>query len=132
MSAAPKPRARSRHLEDDLQRDVMTYLRAVLPSNVRAWHTPNGGNRSVREAGRLKAQGVLAGVSDVLIVWRDICDTHIVAIELKSPTGVLTDAQKDFLAFITFSGGYTGVARSIDDVRDLLRTFGVPTRETRP
>ena len=55
-----------KHYEDDLQRDVMEFIRLQYP-HIISFHVPNGGKRSAREAARLKRQGVLAGVSDILL-----------------------------------------------------------------
>lgn len=45
---------------------------------------PNGGNRNLREAARLKAQGVMAGVSDLVLL---LPDRKVYFIELKNPNG---------------------------------------------
>ena len=44
---------------------------------------PNGGSRNLREAARLKAQGVLAGVSDLVI----LLPHKVYFVELKNPNG---------------------------------------------
>lgn len=128
-SPLKKPRAKPRHIEDDLQRDVMTYLRAVLPDTVRAWHTPNGGKRNAREAARLKAQGVMPGVSDVLIMWNEFGSVGVACIELKAPKGTTSEAQKDFLAFANSVECWTFICRSVDDVKAALKSCEIPTKE---
>lgn len=45
---------------------------------------PNGGQRNLREAARLKAQGVLAGVSDLILLMPN---GKVYCIELKNPNG---------------------------------------------
>jgi hypothetical protein len=55
------------------------------------FHVPNGGSRNKIEAGQLKASGVVAGVPDMLLVWKG----SVYAFEFKTETGVLSDAQKE-------------------------------------
>lgn len=56
---------------------------------------PNGGNRNLREAARLKAQGVMAGVSDLIIM---LPNKKIYFVEVKNPNGKgrQSQAQRDF------------------------------------
>ncbi len=56
---------------------------------------PNGGYRGIKEAGRLKAEGVLSGVSDCII----LCPNgKTLFLEMKKTTGKLSPNQKDFFA----------------------------------
>ncbi len=52
------------------------------------------------------------GVSDILGIWKK----RFLAIEVKSPTGRLTDDQKKFIDEIAANGGIAFVARSVEDV----------------
>lgn len=52
---------------------------------------PNGGHRHKGTAMKLKAEGVLPGVLDLL--WLD----QYCWIEMKTPSGRLSNAQKDFI-----------------------------------
>lgn len=45
---------------------------------------------------------------------------QLVAVEVKGPRGVLSDAQKRFLAMAHRSGAAAGVARSVDDALEIL------------
>lgn len=54
------------------------------------FHVPNGGSRNKIEAGQLKASGVVAGIPDMVLVWR----LKPYGFEFKTPTGVLSDKQK--------------------------------------
>lgn len=45
---------------------------------------PNGGSRNLREAVHLKAQGVMAGVSDLILL---LPNKKVYFIELKNPNG---------------------------------------------
>lgn len=64
---------------------------------------PNGGERNVAVAGRLKAEGVKSGVSDLCLpVAR--CGHHGLYIEMKKPGGKESDKQKEFGAFLKEHG----------------------------
>lgn len=56
---------------------------------------PNGGSRNLREAVNLKAQGVLAGVSDLILL---LPNRKVYFIELKNPNGKgrQSPAQREF------------------------------------
>lgn len=56
---------------------------------------PNGGSRNLREAVNLKAQGVLAGVSDLILL---LPNKKVYFIELKNPNGKgrQSPAQREF------------------------------------
>ena len=80
---------------------------------------PNGGFRGIKEAGRLKAEGVLSGVSDLIIL------THgkVIFLEMKKLNGKLSDKQKEFndnveyLCFISLVGyGATDASEKILEV----------------
>jgi len=86
-----------RHLEDDHQKALMQWarvarLRGVLVSDFLV-AIPNGGNRNPKEAARLKAQGVKAGVSDLLLALpaNGFCGLWI---ELKAPATPTSKAGK--------------------------------------
>ncbi len=48
---------------------------------------------------------------------------QFVGIELKTPTGTVKPHQRQWLEVVRSLGGLTGVARSVDDVRELLAGF---------
>jgi hypothetical protein len=61
---------RRRHPEDDHAMALMRWVRLherKVPELGLLFHIPNGGRRNVREAARLKAMGVKAGVSDYFL-----------------------------------------------------------------
>lgn len=92
------------------------------------WHTPNGGKRNIIEAARLKKQGVRAGVPDLCLA-EPSHGKHGLYIEMKTPTGVLTDAQSIMLCDLTARGYETCVCRSADAaisaIKNYLRTGSV-------
>lgn len=95
-----------RHREDDEQKALMQWarfarLRGVLVSD-HLVAIPNGGKRNVREAARLKAQGVKSGVSDLFLALpaKGFCGLWIELKAPKTPTsaaGRPSQAQLDWL-----------------------------------
>lgn len=102
-----------RHEEDNLQVSCIRYLRLQYPDSL-FFHVPNGGKRNPREGARFKKMGVLAGVSDILILdpkngYNGLC------VELKTPKGAIQKTQKDFMYNIAKRNWKVYVCRSIDD-----------------
>lgn len=68
------------------------------------YHVPNGGRRRTKEAANLKAEGVKAGVPDVVIPAARGC-FHGLYIEMKrQKSGSLSQDQKDYLDFLQKQG----------------------------
>ena len=81
--------------EDKEQMLFVQWFRRQYPT-VRIFAIPNGGHRHIAVAAKLKATGSSAGVPDLYIpewnVW----------VEMKRQTGgVLSPAQKDWIAYLT-------------------------------
>jgi hypothetical protein len=64
---------------------------------------PNGGERNIIVAGRLRAEGVKSGVSDICLPCARLGYNGLY-IELKKMTGKESPAQKEFGAFLTQEG----------------------------
>ena len=102
------------YTEDVIQNAICKYLDM---RKVCYWAVPNGGSRSKREAGRLKAEGVKAGVPDLTIVY----DGMYYGLEVKKPAtktpkGYLSKQQKSMIKKIEASGGSVKVVYSVADV----------------
>tara|TARA_B100000959_G_C14763779_1_gene534487 strand:- start:231 stop:596 length:366 start_codon:yes stop_codon:yes gene_type:complete len=110
-----------RNDEHDVQKAICHYLDI---RKVCYWAVPNGGNRSKREASRLKAEGVKAGVPDITVVH----DGMYYGLEVKKPAtrtpkGYLSKAQKDMIKKIEDVGGASvKVVYSVADVILWLNT----------
>ena len=79
---------------------------------------PNGGTRNIREAMTLKATGLIAGIPDMLCVYRGLT-----AFEFKTPTGVLSPAQKKIHEKWRSAGIPVHVVRTEEQFKDLI--FGI-------
>ena len=64
---------------------------------------PNGGERNIIVASRLKAEGVKSGVSDILLPVARHC-FHGFFLEMKKPGGKESQNQKDFGASVKEQG----------------------------
>ena len=124
------PVKRYAHPEDDLQQSVVEFLTVALPSDAVFAAVPNGGRRNAREAARMKAAGVRAGMPDLLVFHGG----RVTGIELKAPktatqrAGVVTEVQRDTMEALRTAGIPCWVCHSLDEVEDALRANGVPLR----
>ncbi|MBB5762132.1 hypothetical protein HNR01_001752 [Methylorubrum rhodesianum] len=116
--------------EDDIQRAIVRYLRHVLPAGFIVQSTANKPRSAVAGA-REKSMGAVAGWPD-LAVYGQAEDENPTAwfIEVKTPAGRLSDVQHDVHDRLKLAGFKVAVARSVDDVRDLVRAWGLPSRDT--
>ena len=86
------------------------------------YHCPNGGRRSKREAPKLKAMGVLAGVPDCFLPLRseEYCGLYI---ELKKAGGVPSSEQKNFLKHVTKEGYLAVVVNDLDTFKKVFSYY---------
>ena len=110
--------------EAALQTSIVAWLRLCVTPWTFA--VPNGGLRDKAVAGRLKAQGVKAGIPDIGVPLRH---GKILWIEVKAPGGRLSPEQTAFRDHIMATGGMWALAYDIDGVRLACRNFGIETRE---
>jgi hypothetical protein len=114
--------------EANVQKHLVSYLYATLPSDALIIHIPNGlGKISMRAGVQAKAMGLMAGVADLMVL---LPGPKCIFIEVKNEKGRQSPAQKAFEANATALGFVYIVARSIDDVRMGLAACGVKTRES--
>ena len=120
------------HAEDALQRAVVSTLR--LSPDLKMIAIPNGGKRGKVEAARMHGLGVMAGVSDLMILWPV---GGIAFIELKRP-GLVTGKKRPlkslrpeqlaFYGWCSLNGFSATVCDSVEMVEDYLRSCGAPVR----
>ena len=108
-----------KHLEDAFQVQVVQFFeRAVSPLDAYIFAVPNGGKRGKIEGARFKTQGVRAGVADLVIMleWGKTA-----FLELKSPSGTVSPAQRVFRATCERLGHPYGVCKTLEEVESFLR-----------
>ena len=103
--------------EDQLQAEVYQFFHNNYP-NLRGllFACPNGGRRNPREAQKLKATGVVAGVADLLFIYK----SKIYCFELKTPTGTQQKVQKDWQLIVENQGVDYFVVRSLDEYKLII------------
>jgi len=110
--------------EDQLHAAVYEWLCVALPLGAVVHHSPNEGKRGWRAQAQLASHGVLAGFPDLIILH----EGRAFFIELKAGSGRVSRAQAQAHMLLEGAGFKVAVARSIADVDDALRGWGVPVR----
>ena len=101
-----------------IQRAIIRRL-ALL--GIVAVHVPNGGSRGRIEGARLKAEGVMAGFPDLILIGTA---GRVGFLEVKGPTGRLSDAQRDRIAMLHARGHLVAVVRCQDYAEQVVRQWG--------
>jgi hypothetical protein len=120
-----KKRAKPRELERPHQVALIKWVRTVrdiYPVLKLLYAVPNGGDRNLRVARKLKAEGVLAGVADLCLPAARR-GYHGLYLEMKSEEGVATEEQKEFLRGVSGEGYCAVIAQGVDDARDVLEWY---------
>ena len=82
-------------------------------------HIPNGGTRNLREAVELKAQGVKAGVPDLMLPFASR-GWHALFIEMKVKPNKLSQEQMEWLTALADNGYAVSVCYSWIEARDKI------------
>ena len=83
--------------------------------NGRLFAVPNGGRRDATTAAKLKAEGVVPGVADLVLLISNR-DYGALLIEMKTPKGRQSDSQKKWEKTVCANAEYKYVVcRSLDD-----------------
>jgi hypothetical protein len=121
MSKAEKPLS-PRKAEHRIQVEVVNRakeLEAEYPELRMLYAVPNGARVSIGTAVGLKAEGLKSGVPDlVLPVARG--GYNALYIEMKTPTGKISDNQNKWHGDLRVYGNYVTVCRSADETIDIL------------
>ena len=109
-------------IEDIIQADIFSWYNnkyCLKHHNPRhcIFSVPNGGKRNKREAAKLKATGLRAGVSDLIVVQPNRC----IYVEVKTATGEQSDKQKEFEQIVTALGFEYWLVRSLQDFINKLQ-----------
>lgn len=102
--------------EHRIQTACVRWFRLKYPHlSPRLFAVPNGGRRDGVTGARLKAEGVLAGVADLILLVPN-AGYHALLIEMKTPKGRQSDSQRAWQQEVCAEGEYKYVVcRSLDD-----------------
>lgn len=104
-----------RHLESNLQSGCVRWFRLKYPGLSRLlFAVPNGGSRNAIEAANLKQQGVVPGVSD-LILLKPSGSYSSLCIEMKAGKNGQSGNQKEFQRVAELYGNKYIVCRTFDE-----------------
>ena len=120
---ADRKQIRRRHgdPEGKLQTACVDWFRKTFPEKV-IFAIPNGGVRSRAEAGRMKGQGVLAGVPD-LFVAHVAADRGGLFIEMKADrASKSTDLQVAMQKQLQAAGYTVSECRSLEEFKNLIHS----------
>lgn len=106
-----------KHQESSLQTQCVKWFRYQYPHLV-IYAVPNGGSRNVREAQRLKSEGVLAGVADLTILLPQGKSLYI---EMKVKGNRQTPNQKEFQQKAEALGHKYYVCYSFEDFEKVVK-----------
>jgi hypothetical protein len=112
--------------EHALQVAVVHMLQVVLDPERTWWSAiDHAAKLSKRYGGERKRRGVKAGLPDFILMWMD---DNLIGIELKTAKGTVSPAQSDVATSWTLMGFGVFVARSLEEVQEILEFCRVPMR----
>lgn len=100
---------------------MRTTLAKIAPK-VRFVATPNGARRTMWEARKSKAEGLASGFPDATILWPG----GLAFVEIKQRSGSLSEAQTQWLNWLTQAGHACGVFNNTASLLNWLRANGAP------
>ncbi len=102
---------------------TVTWFRYQYPKFAKClWAIPNGSQRHIVAAVKLKAEGVMAGVSDCFLMIPK-AGWHGLFIEMKVKGGKLSDSQKEFMGLATLMGYQAVVCYGFDEAKDAITEY---------
>lgn len=108
--------------EHSLQVGCLTWLRMQYP-NVLVWATPNGAWCGIKQAMKLKAEGLAKGVPDLQIPMARK-GYHGLFIEMKNgKKGRVSEEQMAMMVRLKKEGYMCAVCRSIDDFMSIVNDY---------
>lgn len=116
---------RKKHKDEEhkLQVSMINWFQLQYPSmRHNLFAVPNGGRRDAITGRRLKEEGVLAGVSDLIFLKRNRYYGALL-IETKTRKGTQRDSQKEWESKITADGYKYIVVRSLDEFIDVVEDY---------
>lgn len=110
-----------RQEESLIQRACIQWFRYQFPKKL-IFAIPNGGSRHLLEAKRLKMEGVLPGVPDILCP-EPTSSFHGLFIEFKSQTGKVRPTQSVLITALRNRDYCVEVCRSFEDFKNVVEVY---------
>ncbi len=110
-------------IEADIQSSCLTWFRLQYPKLTKLlFHVPNGEKRDKITAAKLQRVGVIAGVSDLILLipkkgFASLC------IEMKTPKGKQSDSQKEWQAMAELANNKYVICRSIEEFMNEVNAY---------
>lgn len=116
-------RKKPKQEEHRIQTAMVDWFRTQYPKmQHNLFAIPNGGRRDAVTGAMLKAEGVLAGVAD-LILLKSNRHYGALLIETKTRKGKQRDSQKEWESKITKDGYKYVIVRSLDDFMREVKSY---------
>ena len=112
-----------KHRESNLQIQCVRWFRLQYPKYAKLlFAVPNGGYRNKIEAGIMKAEGVVSGVADLILLipskgFNSLC------IEMKTDKGRQNENQKAWQSDTENVGNAYKICRSVDDFMNEINGY---------
>lgn len=124
----PLVRRKQKHEESSLQIACVRWFRMQFPFlKLLLFSVPNGGQRDKVTAMVMRAEGTVAGVADLLLLYPS-AGFHGLCIEMKTEKGVQRDTQKKWQQAVEEYGYKYIICRSIEqfmvEVDSYLKGYG--------
>lgn len=111
---ASKPAGPSEH---KIQATLVAYLAFAARPDMHYFAIPNQANRHIRNAVKMKAEGVRSGVTDLCFMFPN---GRVAWLEMKKPGGSLSETQRQFRDICKALGHTWGTAKSVDEALEIL------------
>ena len=106
--------------EDQLQAKAYQWHWNNYPDQRKLlFSVPNGGKRHPREAAKFKATGVVAGVSDLIFLYKSKC----YLIEMKTEKGTQQKNQKEWETLVKSHGFDYFICRSLEQFQSIINSI---------
>ena len=109
--------------ESKLQQSAVKWFKYTYPKYQRFLvAVSNEGQRTPKNGARMKAQGMIAGISDLILFDPESVQMPIF-LECKTQKGRQSQSQKEFEAEYTEAGYKYYIFRSFDEFREIVNNY---------
>ena len=110
-------------VESNIQKDCVFWFRLQYPKLAKLlFAVPNGGFRNKATAARMKAEGIVAGVSD-LILLIPTQSFHALCIEMKTDIGRQSELQRQWQTEVEKQGYKYVICRDLTDFQVEIKNY---------